>query len=75
MTFSQYFHTGYFVGNKFTMLCFVQVSAYVLASAAGSNKFMTGNVLPFQLNWPDKEKKISLSGLDLYSVSSFQVNL
>jgi len=66
----QYFHTGYFVGSKFTTQCFVQVSAYVLASAAGSSKFMTATVA-FQLNWPDKEKKISLSGLDLHSVSSF----
>jgi len=72
MTFSQYFHIGYFVGNKFTMLCFCAGFSLciVLASAVGSNKFMTATVA-FQLNWPDKEKKISLSGLDLYSVSSF----
>ena len=44
--------------------------SFVLASAAGSNKFMTATVA-FQMNWPDKEKNISLFGLDLYSVSSF----
>jgi len=71
MTFSQYFHTGYFAGSKFTTLFCAGFSlCSLLASAAGSNQFMTATVT-FQLNWPDKEKKISLSGLDLHSVSSF----
>jgi len=41
---------------------YVQVSACVLDPAGGSNKFMTSTVA-LQLNWPEKGKKISLSGL------------